>query len=40
MKKEKGMLKVDEIYYIDVNDIRAIYKPNSKGDYIKVWGCE
>lgn len=34
---ENGLLKIDNIFYIDRNDVIAIYKPNSKGDYIKVW---
>lgn len=34
---ENGLLKIDNIFYIDRNDVITIYKPNSKGDYIKVW---
>lgn len=34
---ENGLLKIDNIFYIDRNDVIAIYKPNLKGDYIKVW---
>ena len=46
---EKEINYVDELYedengvsinqccIVDYDDICAIYKPNSKGDYIKVW---
>lgn len=38
---DKGLAIIPfHILFLNKINITAIYKPNSKGDYIKVWECE